>query len=177
MGLTEREIFRKIGGIKDNYMVLGSVSEINPDKRTCTVTPKNGDADLHDVRLQALRGMSTGIVLMPKKGSDVVVGFLDEAEAVIVLSSTLDYVEIKTDTEIRLNGDSLGGIVNAKELKTQIDKNTAILNGILSILNGPPIPEPGNGAPSALQTSLKAAVSGKQTANLSNIENTKVKHG
>jgi hypothetical protein len=61
-------------------------------------------------------------------------------------------------------------------LKSEYDKTKTVLDNILSIINGPPIPEPGNGAPSALQQALAAAVVNLQTGNIagSKIEEIKV---
>ncbi|EAY26092.1 hypothetical protein [Microscilla marina] len=83
-----------------------------------------------------------------------------------------------TADKLALNGDSAGGLIKIKELKTEWNKNKAILDGLVHILSGPPIPEPGNGSPSALQVSLKGAVAGKQTGVLKDsIINKKVTHG
>lgn len=86
-----------------------------------------------------------------------------------------DY-KIKTEGNIELNGSDFGGLIKIEELKMQLQKNTAILNGILGTLKAP-IPEPGNGAPSAFQGALIAAVGTMQAGDFSNIENKKVKHG
>lgn len=77
-----------------------------------------------------------------------------------------------------LNGDSEGGLIKINELKTEWKKNKAILDGLLQIIGGSPINEPGNGAPSVLQTTLKGALAGKQTGEFkSSFENKKVMHG
>lgn len=86
-----------------------------------------------------------------------------------------DY-KIKTEGNIELNGSDFGGLIKIEELKMQLQKNTVILNGILGTLKAP-IPEPGNGAPSAFQGALIAAVGTMQAGDFSNIENKKVKHG
>ena len=65
----------------------------------------------------------------------------------------------------------------AIELKTQLNKNNILLAHIMAIINGPPVTEPGNGAPSALQIALKSAISSDQLGDFSNIENPNVKHG
>ena len=65
---------------------------------------------------------------------------------------------------------------NIEELKMQLQKNTAILNGILGTLKTP-IPEAGNGAPGAFQAALITAIGTMQAGDFSNIENKKVKHG
>lgn len=83
-----------------------------------------------------------------------------------------------TADKLSLNGDGAGGLIKIKELKTEWDKNKAILDGLIQVLAGPPIVEPGNGSPSALQASLKGAVAGKQTGVFKpSFENKKVMHG
>ena len=86
--------------------------------------------------------------------------------------------EIKAD-KLLLNGESGGGLINISEFKSEWNKNKAILNALLQKLNGPPITEPGNGSPSALQTTLKAALVGKQPGVFSEeqLTNKKVMHG
>lgn len=86
-----------------------------------------------------------------------------------------DY-KIKTEGNIELNGSDFGGLIKIEELKMQLQKNTAILNGILGTLKTP-VAEPGSGAPSAFQGALITAVGTMQAGDFSNIENKKVKHG
>ena len=58
----------------------------------------------------------------------------------------------------------------------QLQKNTAILNGLLGVLKVS-VTEPGNGSPSAFQAALLSAIGTMQTGDFSNIENKKVVHG
>lgn len=64
--------------------------------------------------------------------------------------------------------------VKYNELKAELDKTNDLLTGIINILNGDPIPEPGNGSPSALQTSLKGAITGKELGDYSQAKNDKI---
>jgi hypothetical protein len=83
--------------------------------------------------------------------------------------------EITKDSVI-FNGGEIGGMVNASALVTELNKTNALLNTILAVLSGPPIPEAGNTAPSALQAALSLALKGQQLGDYSQIENDKVKH-
>ena len=58
----------------------------------------------------------------------------------------------------------------------QLQKNTAILNGLLGVLKAP-VTEPGNGSPSVFQAALLGAIGKMQAGDFSNIENKKVVHG
>lgn len=87
-----------------------------------------------------------------------------------------DNVILKSD-KIKINGDDLGGLIKIEELKKELQKNNIILEILLKICTSSPIPEHGNGSPSAFQSALMSALSGKQVGNFNNIENDKVLHG
>jgi len=86
--------------------------------------------------------------------------------------------EIKAD-KILLNGETGGGLLNITEFKTEWDKSKAILDALLGVANGAPVNEPGNGAPSAFQVSLKVALAGQQsgTFNEEQLVSKKIMHG
>ena len=84
--------------------------------------------------------------------------------------------KVKAKGNIEINGSDYGGLIKIEELKTQLQKNTAILQGLLGTLKIP-ITEPGNGSPSAFQATLITAIGTLQAGNFSNIENKKVVHG
>ncbi|UTY31734.1 hypothetical protein [Treponema putidum] len=85
-------------------------------------------------------------------------------------------VKVANGKKLNLNGDNFSGLVKADELISQLQKNTAILNGILGTLKAP-ITEAGNGAPGAFQGALMTAIGALQTGDFSNIKNDKVLHG
>lgn len=84
--------------------------------------------------------------------------------------------KIKTKGKTEINGSDYGGLIKIEELKMQLQKNTAILNGLLGVLKAP-VTEPGNGSPSVFQAALLDAIGTMQTGDFSNIENKKVVHG
>jgi len=84
-------------------------------------------------------------------------------------------IEITEDL-IQFDDGQNNGLVKVDVLKEYISKTNQILNAILTVINGTPINEPGNGAPSALQTVLKTSLAGKNTEPATQIENDKVKH-
>jgi len=91
-------------------------------------------------------------------------------------STSGGWVIARANGSVELNGKSFGGLVKGEELKTQLDKNSEILQSILTTLVTP-VPEPGNGSPSAFQAALKAALAGKAPGVFSAIESDKVFHG
>lgn len=84
--------------------------------------------------------------------------------------------KIKTKGKTEINGSDYGGLIKIEELKMQLQKNTAILNGLLGVLKAS-VTEPGNGSPSVFQAALLGAIGTMQTGDFSNIENKKVVHG
>lgn len=76
------------------------------------------------------------------------------------------YIHLKNDGTAEFGGNS-DNLVRFKPLEEGYNDTKAALDAIINILSGSPIPEPGNGAPSALQTSLAAALAGKNTGSIS----------
>lgn len=104
---------------------------------------------------------------------------LSDGESVL-FSTDEDGKEIKSfvrclnDEEVHISGDDDNAVLYSK-LKLEYDKTKAVLDAILTVLTGSPIPEPGNGANSALQTALSAALSGKSTGDISSAKSNKIK--
>lgn len=141
---------------------------------------------IYNVLLRPIKnGTNQSVIIVPKVGSIVVIAPIDggdgyyvigvnEAEKVIadINGTTLEM----SNAGIKLNGDQFGALIKVQELKTELAKVNAILNAIKTICTTP-IPEPGNGSPSAFQAVLNAALSSLQTPTYTTIENQKVKHG
>jgi hypothetical protein len=164
----------------------GNVTAVDKDKHTCDVD-RPDLPDLPAVRLNATLDPGNDIItVFPKVGSKVLCILVENqpADAFMLTATDIEEISVKigdmtilvNKDNIQFNDGQLGGMVKAKELKTQIDKNTEVLKALLQILTGTTINEPGNGAPSALQLALSAVLAGKQTADLSSIENSKIKH-
>ncbi len=103
------------------------------------------------------------------------IAFLIAAEKIEETIVDVDGFIIKINADgMTVNGDSLGGIVKARELKTQVDKNTAILEQVQQAFElWTPVPNDGG---AALKT-IAAAFTQLPRADLSGIENDKIKHG
>lgn len=146
---------------------IGKVVSINNPKRTCTVEREDLPT-LYDVQLQPIVQLNKGFYICPKLNSYVLVGIIENKHNHAFI---LSFSEIE---EIHL-GDSVNeGIVKIQPLKTELQK----LNGNIDILKN---------ATQAIASALDAlipgtsiafqtAVSAMSTQNLSNLENTKVKH-
>ncbi len=148
-------------------VVEGTVKTVNED--SCDVEIEK-DLTLFKVRLNTILKQESGIQIKPKKGCQVLCGIIENNpnDAFVIRASEIDTITIN-------KGDN-GGLAITPKLVEELNKNNQILQGIMQILNGTPINEPGNGSPSALQTALKGAITGKQLGDFSKIENEKIKH-
>lgn len=156
------------------------VKVVDWDVKTMTATGVVDDCDFYDVNLGIGAVHTKPVVgckcLIGIINNNIADGFLIQSEQieVIELVDKLGFKVVLNDGKMTINGDAFGGLVNAKELKEQINKNTALLKKIQSIFEAW-VTVPNDGG-----ASLKALSSGftnMQTADLTNIENTKIKHG
>jgi hypothetical protein len=159
-------------------VVVGKVISVDKSSMTCDIDLQTAP-NMIGVRLRSvIDGKEQGILVVPKIGSNVLVGLIDNRKqsAFVIGFGEVENVRVLCD-DIELAGNSFGGLVKVEELKSQLNKTNQLLQSILGIFNGAPIPEPGNGSPSALQAALKGAVTGKVLGDFNNLENKKVKHG
>jgi len=97
----------------------------------------------------------------------------DEVEEYLIVEKTGFKVCLNA-SGLTLNGENLGGIVKADELKAQVDKNTKILERIQQAFqNWTPVAQDG-GAALKGQAGLFVNL---ERADLSNIKNDTIKHG
>ena len=165
---------KELAGDKMQYLIPAIVKSINDDF-TCIVEFEGVKID---VRMTAIvDDDDSKSVIIPSVNSSVMIAFIgnSETDAVIVAYSKIEEISINAN-QITINNGDNGGLIKIEELKKQIAKNNQILQGIMSVISGTPIPEPGNGSPSALQTLLATAIAGKTVADLTNLENDKIKH-
>jgi hypothetical protein len=156
-----------------------TVKEVDWEEKTMTAIGESNALEYYDVLL----GLGS-VNVKPKVGSLALVGAIHNGEACFMISceeiEAFELIEqsgFKCDLNdglLLINGEAFGGIVNAKELKIQVDKNTLILQNIQNVFNSwTPVPNDGGATLKALVTSFTAL----QRANLGNIENPKIKHG
>ena len=138
-------------------------------------------AEILDVLLNANGDPDNSVTIVPVVGSVVYVTYYDKNNAFISLVAEVEKVLIKNSSvslevsdKVYLNGDSFGGLIKVEELKTQIDKNTAVIDAMQSAFNSW-ITIPGDGG--AALKALSSSFTSKPTANLDDIENENVQHG
>lgn len=179
------------------------VEEVDTEKSICTVSYSG--RKIIRVRLKSVIGeTSSGLVIIPTVGSSVLITIINNSyeSTFITAYSQIDGLYFRNEAgytfniseadikavvgdssfimeedKITFNDGSLNGLVKIDKLKEELDKNSQILQALLTILTGSPIPEPGNGSPSALQTALSGALAGKQPGQWNDIENDKIVHG
>lgn len=140
-------------------------TSVNWDEKTMDCIGTGDDLAYYDVAL----GFGS-VDTKPTVGSDCLVAILEGNESVAFLMYANE-VEL-----IEFNGGENGGLTITPALVRELNKTNELLQAILGVLTGAPIIEPGNGSPSALQAALKAAVTGKEIGDYSDIENEKIKH-
>jgi hypothetical protein len=144
---------------------LGQVVSVQDD-RTCTVKIVESELEISGVRCQVAIGSNSGVYIKPQVGSKV-----------LVIEKEIPFICLYSDVElIELGGSDNGGLCITPTLKEELDKTNDLLQALISVVNGSPVPEPGNGSPSALQTALKSAITGKTLGNYDEIENANVTH-
>lgn len=132
-----------------NIPLVCKVDVVDKESRTVDCSPINEDAPLLGVNLQANQNSSFGVVCFPRVDSYIVVGFIAEGSAgVVLLMDDIESAEIvisKETTRIKAdeNGATLhvGEKVNAEMTKDRIfldggDGMTAEIKSSGIILNG-----------------------------------------
>lgn len=157
-----------------------NVKSVDWDNKLMIATGLVDDLDFFDVNL----GVGS-VFKKPKLQTKCLIGIINNniADAFLIDCDEIEELEITDKTGfkislnnglLKINGDVLGGIVKAKELKTQLDKNTLILQKIQeAFTNWVPVPQDG----AAALKSLSSQFISLNRSDLSNIENNKIKHG
>jgi hypothetical protein len=160
----------------DVRMDMCTVESVDIPSRTCVCSLIVGQNVTEIPGVQLMPEVDDGFLLVPAQGSTVIVVRSTYNQPFIALFSQLQAVYF-TAGSIQFNDGSYGGLTITPELRTQLNKTNALLEAVIGVINGAPIPEPGSGSPSALQTALKGAIASQELGDYSEIENTIVTHG
>lgn len=146
-----KDLIRELAkGDGEAYGLICTVDSVDKEARTVDCTPIDEGAPLLGVNLQANQNGKVGVVSYPRVGSYVVVGFVADGSAgVVLLTDNIESVEIATaedksravidDDGVRinvgddisaeltadgivLNGGSLGGLVILEKIKSNLDQ-------------------------------------------------------
>ena len=126
----------------ETVALVCTVDEVDKNARTIDCTPINEGAPLLGVNLQANQEADYGFCLFPEKGSFVVVGFVaDGAAGVVLLTEKIESAEIVIgDTSAVMDADGLR--IKTEKMSADINRENIIfnggnLNGLVVIQNSP----------------------------------------
>lgn len=202
MNNIAESIRRMAQGGRQTVSLICTVDAVDKEARTVDCTPLDESAPMLGVNLQANQESKFGIVVYPRVGSYVVVGFVADGSAGVVLATDdiesieivvsdktsrvlIDEERVRIDVDeetsaeltkdgVVLNGGSLGGLVKVEELTDRLNTIEKDINSLKQAFSGwTPTPQDGGAG-------LKAAATNwaKQTLRLTkrgDYENEKVK--
>lgn len=125
------------------YLCVCTVDTVDEKARTIDCTPINEGAQLIGVNLQADQSGEIGVVSFPAVGSDVVVGFINPAVAVVVLTTEVTKVVMNIgnteaaveDNAVSLVTEKVRASISADTLRLNVDGTTLEMNGDMSVWN------------------------------------------
>ena len=135
---------------------VGTVTAVDKETRTVDVQPLNEDAPLLGVNLQANQGSTVGVVQIPRKDSFVMVGYVaDGAAGMVILCDDIEEVQVvikDTDTAsvvvdengVTMNGGKLGGMVKVEDITTRLNLIEKDINKLKQAFTSwTPVPQDG----------------------------------
>lgn len=175
------------------------VDDVDKTARTIDCTPVNEGAPLLGVNLQANQGSDFGLVIYPEKGAFVVVGFMADGAAGLMLATDkiesaemvigetaaaidAEGVRVKTakmsadinKEDIIFNGGELGGLIKIEDLTKRLNLIEKDINKLKTAMSGwIPVSQDGG---AALKATAKDWFSVQlTTTKRGDYENTKIK--
>lgn len=200
-----REAIRRLAqGGRQTTSLICTVDAVDRLARTVDCTPIDDSAPLLGVNLQANQESRLGIVAFPKIGSFVVVGFVAEGSAgVVLLTDEVESIEMVISEQsaritadengvclrmgndtcaeltaegITLNGGSFGGTIKAEQLTARLNAIENDLNQLKSIFANW-TPKFQDGGTALFNDSVIWSTSPLKLTQRTDYENEKVKHG
>nr|DAT95361.1 MAG TPA: hypothetical protein [Caudoviricetes sp.] len=190
-------------GGRQTVSLVCTVDAVDKDARTVDCTPLDEGAPLLGVNLQANQGSRFGIVAFPRVGSYVVVGFVADGSAgVVLLTDDVESIEAvisestarivadeegvhvrmgddtsveMTDEGVILNGGSFGGMVEAEQLTRRINTIEQDINALKNVFSTW-VTAPNDGGAALKLAAAAWAGSLLTLTRRSDYENEKVKH-
>lgn len=126
------------------YLTVCTVDAVDEEARTIECTPIDEGAQLIAVNLQANQSEKVGIVSLPAVGSEVVVGFINPAVAVVVLTMevtktilTIGNTEITVaDNAVSIATKKVKADISGDTLKFDVNGTTLEMDGSKTVWNG-----------------------------------------
>lgn len=179
--LLKGNILPKENGFKT--VIQATVEEVGDT--TCSVKLIDNDLILEDVLFSATEENELGLVLVPKKGTNALIGLIGDDENSLCLLKMDEIEEVKltvgetklnvSDELIKLNDGNNGGLVVSEEVADDLNSIKSDLNDLKNAIIGfIPVPQDGGAA-------LKASLTAWSTSLFidtvkENLENDKVTH-
>lgn len=113
----------------ETVALVCTVDAVDKEARTVDCTPINEGAPLLGVNLQANQGSNFGLVIYPEKGAFVVVGFLaDGAAGVVLATDKIESAEMVIgETSAVMDAD--GVRLDTSKMSAHINKEDIVFNG------------------------------------------------
>ena len=183
----------------ETVALVCTVDAVDKKARTIDCTPVNEGAPLLGVNLQANQGSDFGLVIYPEKGAFVVVGFMADGAAGLMLATDkiesaemviwetaaaidAEGVRVKTakmsadinKEDIIFNGGKLGGLIKIEDLTKRLNLIEKDINKLKTAMSGwIPVSQDGG---AALKATAKDWFSVQlTTTKRGDYENTKIK--
>lgn len=126
------------------YLTVCTVDAVDEEARTIDCTPIDEGAQLLGVNLQANQSEKVGIVALPAVGSEVVVGYINTAVAVAVLTMEVTKTILTIgDTEITVADNAVSLVtkkvkadISGDTLKFDVNGTTLEMDGNKTVWNG-----------------------------------------
>lgn len=170
---VKRALSSFVAKLQPIQTTIGTVVHVDTNNACCDVEPVNGSAHYLRVRLRAaVNENASGIIPIPKIGSYVLIGVVGRSDndAFVLLCDHIESYTIHCDN-INLNGDANGGLVMINKLLNSLNRIEQMHNELVATFNAHV--HSGNGVITAPPSHSQIT----QPTQLSDLENTKVKHG
>ena len=153
------------------YLCVCTVDSVDEKTRTIDCTPINEGAQLLGVNLQADQAGEIGIVSFPAVGSDVVVGFINPAVAVVLLTTELTKSLLCVgSSEITVEDNAVSLVTDKVKVEFSADTLSINVNGTTLEVNGDEAVWNSGSETTANATNLKQELS-KMSARIDGIIN------
>lgn len=178
---------RAAGGGTGLRVDVGTVKDVDAVEGTCTVE-RDGKPELHEVRLNAVidEGVKDYFRIIPAVGSYVMVLEMGMAEGVVLATSKIERVEIRTGevtlnmtaAGVVMNGGKLGGLIDIGKLTEKVNELVEAFNGHTHMIPGGEIKTQGSATAQATvaPVTVPAVTSKAKELARGDYEDEKVKH-
>lgn len=166
------DLIQRLAKAKPVFPILAEVIEVNDDK-TVDVRPLSDEPEFYEVRINADIQASSGVRIVPRKGSKVFILPVNRETAIVVMTSEAEKILIDCDNVI-FNGGESSPLVVWNSLKAELDKTKEVVEALVKSLTEFTPGSSDGGA--ALKVYANAQLAGKTVGNYDGLEDNKIKH-